>query len=407
MHQHRHASVLFLLLAAAACTDVGPSAPNTLQVPSAPARSADGLRCDLAPIFGLTIVYEGVAYAHTYTVTSRSGTSFSAVGDFGVAGVSEAVTGMFDGTTLEIHSVYMKDGVRFTYDQFPDGYEYTVNGTVDASGNLVGSGFATGQVFEPGSVTGTGIVTCTDITPPMLAVPSDVVAEATGPLTSVTFATSAADDVDGIVAVTCSQPSGSGFPVGSTTVICTAVDAAGNSAIGSFVVEITDTTPPTLQLPADIRAIATSSAGAVVTYGSSATDIVDGSVTVSCTPASGSTFPIGTTTVQCSAMDAQGNAATGSFHITVVSSIAVLIDQLTHCITSLNLPATVKARLLSYVQQIPTVVAGLTPQQKLVGISAAQGVITVVRALPRGSIPPAERNCIIEVATQIIAILKE
>jgi LPXTG-motif cell wall-anchored protein len=42
--------------------------------------------------------------------------------------------------------------------------------------------------------------------------------------------------------------------------------------------------------------------------------------TVSCDRASGSTFPIGVTTVTCTAVDGAGNAASSSFTITVSSS---------------------------------------------------------------------------------------
>jgi len=44
---------------------------------------------------------------------------------------------------------------------------------------------------------------------------------------------------------------------------------------------------------------------------------VDGAVAISCTPASGFAFPMGTTTVNCSATDAHGNKAVGSFTVTV------------------------------------------------------------------------------------------
>lgn len=54
-----------------------------------------------------------------------------------------------------------------------------------------------------------------------------------------------------------------------------------------------------------------------MTYSASAVDDVDGPVPVSCSPASGATFPIGTTTVVCTARDAAGNAAAGSFRVTV------------------------------------------------------------------------------------------
>jgi hypothetical protein len=78
-----------------------------------------------------------------------------------------------------------------------------------------------------------------------------------------------------------------------------------------------DTTPPSLTLPANITAEATSPSGAVITYSASASDVIDGSAPVICTPASGSTFGLGTTTVSCSASDQSGNTATGTFTVTV------------------------------------------------------------------------------------------
>src|SRR5204862_3250487 len=106
-------------------------------------------------------------------------------------------------------------------------------------------------------------------------------------------------------------------PVGTTTVSLQATDAAGNTATGSFSVTVRDATPPTLALPSDITAEATSAAGAVVTFAPSSTDNVDGSEAVVCDPPSGSVFPLGTTTVRCSATDASRNAATGTFTVTV------------------------------------------------------------------------------------------
>lgn len=78
-----------------------------------------------------------------------------------------------------------------------------------------------------------------------------------------------------------------------------------------------DTTPPTLKLPAAIVVDATSAGGAVVGYTVNATDDVDPNPTVVCAPTSGSVFPIGTTTVTCTATDASGNGASGSFTVTV------------------------------------------------------------------------------------------
>ncbi|HEU4999424.1 MAG TPA: HYR domain-containing protein [Lapillicoccus sp.] len=142
--------------------------------------------------------------------------------------------------------------------------------------------------------------------------------EATGPLgATVTYQASANDAVDGPVAVSCSPPSGSTFPVGATTVSCQATDAAGNIGQGSGTVTVTDTTPPTLTVPGSLTVDSTSAAGAIVTYSATAADLVDGSVAPACTPSSGSAFPVGRTTVTCTATDAHGNESRGSFGVLV------------------------------------------------------------------------------------------
>lgn len=85
-----------------------------------------------------------------------------------------------------------------------------------------------------------------------------------------------------------------------------------------------DTTPPVLNLPADMLVAPTSPSGAVVSYIVTATDLVDPNPVVSCQPPSGSIFPIGVTTVNCTATDASGNVANGSFTITVGGTAYIL-----------------------------------------------------------------------------------
>ena len=78
-----------------------------------------------------------------------------------------------------------------------------------------------------------------------------------------------------------------------------------------------DATPPVLSLPPDVTTDATSASGAAVSFRATASDAVDGAVPVTCDPASGSTFAVGTATATCSATDAAGNAARGTFTVTV------------------------------------------------------------------------------------------
>jgi len=126
------------------------------------------------------------------------------------------------------------------------------------------------------------------------------------------------DNCAGNVAVVCVPASGSAFPVGTTTVTCTANDGAGNSANCSFTVTVTDNTPPTINCPSNI--VTSTTAGqcaATVNYSTTASDNCSASVTVNCTPTSGSSFPVGTTTVNCIATDGSGNSANCSFTVTV------------------------------------------------------------------------------------------
>ena len=168
-------------------------------------------------------------------------------------------------------------------------------------------------------------VTVVDTTAPSLRVPDAVTAEATSALGAVvSFTASATDSVTASPTITCLPASGSTFGLGNTTVTCTARDASGNSKSAQFAVTVRDTTPPALFLPSPINADAVTSAGRSITFAAWATDAVTVSPSVTCTPASGSTFPIGDTTVGCVAKDEAGNATNGSFLVTIAPPAATV-----------------------------------------------------------------------------------
>jgi len=97
--------------------------------------------------------------------------------------------------------------------------------------------------------------------------------------------------------ITCAPASGSFFPVGTTTVTCTST--AGPTCM--FTVTVTDDQPPTITCPANITTSNDpNQCGAVVNYPApTITDNCPGTFTATCIPASGSFFPVGTTTVDC------------------------------------------------------------------------------------------------------------
>ena len=202
-----------------------------------------------------------------------------------------------------------------------------------------GSGFAFGSTTvtctakDAAGNTGSGsfVVTVQDKTAPVVTTHEPAAVEAAGPSGAVVSwpAATALDDTDGARTVSCDHPSGATYPVGNTTVTCTADDTHGNTGSATFTVTVKDTTAPSLTVPEDITAEATSPAGAVVGWSTSATDLVDGTVAVHCTPASGTQFTLDLpTTVECSAADAHGNEATGSFVVKVRDTTAPALPDL-------------------------------------------------------------------------------
>jgi len=189
---------------------------------------------------------------------------------------------------------------------FPLGTTNVIWTATDASGN---------------SATADQTVTIVDTTPPVVTPPTDITQEATsasGATVNYPPAT-ATDDVGVTVGPDCTPISGSTFAIGDTIVTCTASDAAGNTGSATFTVTVQDTTPPVVIPPVSITAEATgTAAGDVVNYPpATATDEVGVTSGPTCTPTSGSMFPIGVTVVTCTASDAAGNIGSATFSISV------------------------------------------------------------------------------------------
>ncbi|MGE0883538.1 MAG: HYR domain-containing protein [Blastocatellales bacterium] len=193
--------------------------------------------------------------------------------------------------------------------------------TVANQGTVSGSGFSTVVTDDP-NVGGIADPTVTTVlVPPVIgACPTNITTNTDSGLCTavVTFATPGGTGCP-TPSVTCSPASGSAFPKGTTTVTCTATNTAGSDSC-SFTVTVNDNQGPALAgCPTNI--VANTDPGlctaAVSFIPPTATDACDGARPVTCVPASGSTFPKGTTTVTCSASDALGNASSCSFSVTV------------------------------------------------------------------------------------------
>ena len=158
--------------------------------------------------------------------------------------------------------------------------------------------------FFDNSATDIQKVTIQDTIEPMLFLPSDVTAEATGALTLVDIGTATVSD--NIDTITATNDSPDSFPLGETRVTWTAMDISGNTATAIQTVVIRDTTNPTITVPHSLIVEATDELTPVYIGNATARDTVDPDVTV--THDAPDSFPLGETTITWSARDDSGNA---------------------------------------------------------------------------------------------------
>ncbi len=112
--------------------------------------------------------------------------------------------------------------------------------------------------------------------------------------------------------------------VGENTVTLTVTDAAGNTSTATATVVVLDEIAPVIVCPQNMT-VDNGSCAPTVNYPAPTTTDNCGAATVSLVggPESGATFPSGTTTVTWAADDGNGNTATCSFTVTVISNFSV------------------------------------------------------------------------------------
>lgn len=223
---------------------------------------------------------------------------------------------------------------------------YTPTATDSAGTATVECIPASGELFVIGGPTTVNCIASDDAIPPNTATASfDItVRDSTAPVITLTGDNpmtlqagtsyiepgySAFDIFEGSVPVTVTGSVNSGVP-GLYTINYSASDVtAGNTSSIDRAVTVIDTLAPTFgALPVIAPVEAVGPGGAVVIYTVSATDLSAGGASVSCTPVSGSTFPVGITTVNCTASDTSSppNTAPASFDITVSDSTAPTVN---------------------------------------------------------------------------------
>lgn len=167
-------------------------------------------------------------------------------------------------------------------------------------------------------------VTVNDIENPVFTCPSNITVNADSGMCSavVTFNAPAVNDNCSVASnnQTAGLPSGSAFPVGTTTVTYLATDGAGNTSTCSFDVIVTDTQAPVFSCPGTMNVNADPGmCTAIVNFNAPvATDNCNvASVTQTSGNASGTAFPLGATTISFTATDSSGNSTVCSFNVVV------------------------------------------------------------------------------------------
>jgi hypothetical protein len=164
---------------------------------------------------------------------------------------------------------------------------------------------------------------------------------------------------------------------------------------------VDDTIPPQLNLPANITVNANIPQGATVQYTVTATDNATPSPRVACSPQSGRLFPIGTTTVACTATDDAGNSANGTFKIIVKGAAAQLTD-LTTLVKDFNLPNGTENSLVVKLQSALTEAKegrACTASNKL------KAFMNEVQAQSGKKISPAQANQMLAAADRIRTVM--
>ena len=299
----------------------------------------------------LTVTVSGVvdstiagSYILTYTASDSAGNSAVAVSRTVIVSDTTAPVISLTGSSSVAHeqgTPYTDPGVTSSDTVDDLGMTVVTTGTVDTAtaGTYTLTYTATDGAGNVSNVV-TRTVTVSDTIAPVITfddVDSDFYASATSAsgymltddnISYVTGLFSAIDAVDGSIAVT-GFPSSGLLPIGINVFTATATDAAGNVATFTFTIGVFDDGRPNLDIPDSISVDSTDGLGvsatqaAIAAFLSAATanDEIDGVVTV--TTDAPATFPLGSTTVTFTAVDAGGNERTKTAVVTVLNLSSV------------------------------------------------------------------------------------
>jgi len=305
--------------------------PPTLSVPADVSIEANGVQSTAAigtatgtDIFGVTITNDAPATyplgttVVTWTATDGNGWTTTGTQNVTVTDSTAPVLTVPGDLTVEANGV--QSTVNIGQASADDYFGVTITNNAPATYPLGTTTVTWTATDANGNVsTGTQNVTVQDTTAPVLSVPADITAEANAVNSTVNIGSATATD---IFPVTITSDAPATYPLGTTTVTWTATDANGNVSTGTQNVTVQDTTAPVLSVPADVTAEANAVNSTVNIGSATATDIFPVTVT-SDAPA---TYPLGTTLVTWTAVDANGNSTSGTQNVTVVDTTAPVLN---------------------------------------------------------------------------------
>ncbi|MBK6264359.1 HYR domain-containing protein [Marivirga sp. S37H4] len=264
-------------------------------------------------LVSITFQYTGPDIAHRYLASDESGTLANDFVDNNIFVVNSSGNGAFAGDYLTVNVVILGS----------ENITEIINVSCDDP-IYQGSVFGDLTVLAGESLNG-GPLCCNsnaiDDEPPIISnCPSDIdLTLDSGCSIPANWTEPEATDECGIVSFVSSHTSGDVFPLGTTEVVYTATDDAGNTSTCTFNVTVKDETMPVFSgCPADISISTTSSCEATVDWTEpSASDNCSTELTATGSHSPGDVFPLGTTEVVYTATDEAGNTSTCTFNVTV------------------------------------------------------------------------------------------
>jgi hypothetical protein len=192
------------------------------------------------------------------------------------------------------------------------------------------------------------------------------------------------------------------FAKGTTLVRWTATDSCSNTATCIQTVLVVDREPPQIICSRNRVAAATTSSGVRVIFPTPAASDNCSVVRVICLPPAGSLFPIGTTTVLCTATDAANNQAECSFTVHVKGA-AEQIQDLTLLVSSLDLAYGMETSLGA---QLKAAMAALSAGNKAAAYQSLQSFINHASAQSGKKLTLAQARLLVAAAKQIETVIK-